>query len=119
MLSGVAKYKGEVLFDLSHATEPGERCRRAGRAVRRAPPRAAALRMPPLAPACRTQHCPPPARQPLPGAKVSDSIAAMKGKVMAGVNAYIAAHNLRSDDGALLWESSRRTPAATAGGTRF
>lgn len=37
---------------------------------------------------------------PAAGAKVSEGITAMKGKVMAGINAYIAAHNLRSDDGA-------------------
>jgi hypothetical protein len=41
-----------------------------------------------------------------PGAKASEGIAAMKGKLMAGMNAYIAAHNLRNDDGG--WMMGRR-----------
>lgn len=57
--------------------------RRSGtqRAPRRNPGRAAILAVPPV------------------GTKPSEAVTAMKGKVMAGMNAYIAAHNLRSDEG--------------------
>jgi len=53
------------------------------------------------------------------GIKVSDSVVAMKGKLMAGMNAYIAAHNLRDDEGELFsgamhWAANRIQYCAAA-----
>ena len=117
-MTGVAKYKGEVLFDLTHQTEPGEgwetaqteRCLRRARTL----PLAAAAAPPPAAPAApaaspnaahtHRSRNPPFSTKQQTGAKLSDAVVEMKGKLMAGMSAYIAAHNLRGDDADLMEE---------------
>ncbi|GBF93762.1 hypothetical protein Rsub_06094 [Raphidocelis subcapitata] len=71
MLTGVARHKGDVLFDVNHQVEPG--------------------------------------------GKLSDGIVALKAKAMAGINAYIAAHNLRSDDVDVMEEDGGGEDGAEGG----
>lgn len=87
MLTGVCRVKGDVLFDVQQQVEPGAGWMRV-------------VQHPVVL--SRRWQLNLPALDSHAGGKVSEGIVAIKQKAMAGINAYIAAHNLRNDDGECL-----------------